>query len=62
MKIVEATYVKFKDHFWYLSERLEPPTLFNARVPDRDKKEMANGILKYENQARFLRIFTCCNW
>ena len=50
IKIVEAAYVKLKDHAWYSSERLVPPTLFSARVTDRDKKEMANAILKYENQ------------
>ena len=54
--MVEAACIKFKNHFWCLSERLEPPTLFYARIPDCDEKEMANGILKYENQARFLRI------
>ena len=52
IKMVEAAYVKLKDHLWYLSERLVPPALFSARVADNDKKEMANAILKYENQAR----------
>ena len=51
IKMVEAAYVKLKDHFWYLSERLVPLNLFSTRVADRDKKEMANAILKYENQA-----------
>ena len=47
IKMVEAAYVKLKDHLWYLSERLVPPALFSARVADRDEKEMANAILKY---------------
>ena len=50
-KMMEAAYVKLEDHLWYLSERLVPPALFSVRVADRDKKEMANAILKYENQA-----------
>ena len=29
-----------------------PLALFRARVADRDEKEMANAILKYQNQAR----------
>ena len=50
--MVEAAYVKLKEHFWYLSERLVRLALFSARVADRDKKEMAHAILKYQNQAR----------
>ena len=30
IKMVEAAYVKLKDHLWYLSERLVPPALFSA--------------------------------
>ena len=52
IKVVEAAYVKFKDHLWYLIERLVPLAWFNVRVADRDKKEMANAMLKYQNQAR----------
>ena len=37
--IVEAAYVKLKDHLC-------------TRVADREKKEMANAIFKYVNQAR----------
>ena len=48
--MVETAYVKLKDHLLYLSERLVPLALFSARVADRDKKEMANAILKYQNQ------------
>ena len=29
-----------------------PLTLFSTREEDRDKKEMANAVLKYQNQAR----------
>ena len=49
--MVEAAYVKLKDHLWYLIERLVPLALLSARVADRDKKETANAIPKYENQA-----------
>ena len=49
--MVEATY-KLKDHLWYLIERLVPLALFSARVADRDKNEMANVSLKYQNQTR----------
>ena len=48
IKMMEAAYIKLKDHRWYLSERLVPLALFSARVADRDKKEMANAILKYQ--------------
>ena len=51
IKMVEAACVKLKDHFWHLSESLVPLALFSARVTDRNKKEMANAILKYQNQA-----------
>ena len=47
IKMVEAAYVKLKNHLRYLSERLVPLALFSARVADRDEKEMANAILKY---------------
>ena len=46
-----ASYVKLKDRYWYLNERLVPLALFSARIADRDKKKMANAMLKYENQA-----------
>ena len=52
IKMVETAYLKLKDHLWYLSERLVQLALLSARVLDRDKKEMANAILKYQNQAR----------
>ena len=52
IKMVEAAYVKLKDHLWYLSDRLVLLALFYAWVADRDKTEMANKILKYENQTR----------
>ena len=51
IEMVEAAYVKLKGHLWYLSERLVPPPLFSARAANRDKKETANVILRYENQA-----------
>ena len=51
IKMVDAVCVKLRGHLWYLSERLVPPTLFSARVTDRDKKEMAIAILKHKNQA-----------
>ena len=38
IEMVEAAYVKLKDHLWCLSERLVPMALFSARVADRDKK------------------------
>ena len=38
IEMVEAAYVKFKGHLWYLSEGLMPPALFSARVANRDKK------------------------
>ena len=44
--MVEAAYIKLKDHLWHLSEHLVPLPLFSARVADRDKKEIANEILK----------------
>ena len=50
--MVKAAYDKLKGLLLYLSERLVPLTLHSARVADRDKKEMANAILKYQNQAR----------
>ena len=46
IKMMEAAYIKLKDHLWYLSERLVPLALFSARVADRDKKKMANAMLK----------------
>ena len=49
---MKAAYVKLKDHLWYLSERLVSLALFSARVANHDKNEMANAILKYQNQAR----------
>ena len=49
---MKAAFVKLKDHLWYLSERLVPLVFFSVRVADRDKKEMANAILKYQNQVR----------
>ena len=52
IKMVEIGHVKLKNHLWYLSERFVPLALFSARVADRDKKEMANAILKYQNQSR----------
>ena len=52
IKMVETAYLKLKDRLWYLSERLVPLALLSARVVDRDKKEKANAILKYQNQAR----------
>ena len=52
IKMVEAAYVKLKDHLRYLSEHLMRLAMFSARAADRDKKEMANAILKYQNQAR----------
>ena len=48
IKMVEAAYVKLKSHFWYSSERLVPLDLFSARKADRDKKEIANAISKYQ--------------
>ena len=51
IKMVNAFCFKLKDHLWYLSERLVPTTLFSVKATDRDKKEMANAILKYQNQA-----------
>ena len=52
IKMVEIGHVKLKNHLWYLSERFVPPALFSARVANCDKKEMANAILKYQNQTR----------
>ena len=49
--MVNAFCFKLKDHLWYLSEPLVPTTLFSVKVTDRDKKEMANAILKHKNQA-----------
>ena len=49
---MKAAYVKLKEHLWYLSERLVSLALFSARVANRDKHEMANAILKYQNQTR----------
>ena len=51
IKMVEIGHVKLKNHLWYLSERFVPLALFSARVADRDKKEMVNAILKYQNHA-----------
>ena len=51
IKMVEAAYIKLKHLLWYLSKRLMPLALFSARVADRDNKEMANAILKYQKQA-----------
>ena len=52
IKMVEAAHVKLKDHFLNLSKRLVPLALFSASTADRDKKEMANASLKYQNQTR----------
>ena len=49
IKMVEAAYVKQNYHLWYLNERLVPLALLSSRVADRDKKEMVNAILKYQN-------------
>ena len=49
--MVEAAYIKLKNHLWYLSECLVPLALFSAMVADRDKREITNVILKYQNQA-----------
>ena len=49
IKMVEAAYVKQNYHFWYLNERLVPLALLSSSVADRDKKEMAIAILKYQN-------------
>ena len=43
-KMVEAAYVKLKDHLSYFSERQVPSALFSASVADCDIKEMANVI------------------
>ena len=50
--MVEAAYIKIKDHRWYLSKRLAPRTLFSATLPDYDEKEMANAILKCQYRTR----------
>ena len=49
IKMLEAAYVKLKDHLWYLSERLVLLALFSARVADHDKKEMANYAIQGPN-------------
>ena len=49
IKMVEADYVKLKNHLWYLSGRFVPLALFSTRIADRDKKEMANAIVQYQN-------------
>ena len=48
--MVEAAYVKLKDHLRYLTERLVLMTFFSARVTDRDKKEMVSAVPKLHNQ------------
>ena len=48
IKMMEGAYIKLKYHLWYLRERPLPLALFSTRVADRDKKEMANAILKYQ--------------
>ena len=50
--MVKAAYVKLNEHFWYFSERFVPQALLSARVEDCDKKELANAILKHQNQTR----------
>ena len=54
INMVEAAYVKLKRPSldWYLSKGLVTLALFSASVADQDKKEMANAILKYQNQTR----------
>ena len=52
INMVEAGNIKLKDHFWYVSERLVPMALFNAKVADCDEKKMAIECNpKYQKQA-----------
>ena len=58
--MVEAAYVKLKDHLWCLSERHVPMALFNARVADRDKKENGKCSHKIINRTKPVLIANKC--
>ena len=45
-EMITAILEKFRNHLWYLSERLVPLSLFSYRTPDHTKSSMAKMLIK----------------